>query len=156
MVYKCKKCGFECGYQETFHQHEDECETRLHICKTYGFGEKLFSEIEDSRKSCEHPTLIKNVHHPKHYQSAFSCPSCGLPIECITIARNFNFNLGNVIKYIWRAGKKTKEEPVEDLEKAMWYLFDEINHQSPGAAFDWAKKKLEEIGYEVSTLEVKE
>lgn len=45
-------------------------------------------------------------------------------IECITIAQSFNFNLGNVIKYIWRA--PYKGHLVEDLEKAKWYLETEI------------------------------
>jgi hypothetical protein len=34
------------------------------------------------------------------------------------------FNLGNAIKYIWRAGQKG--DPVEDLRKAIFYLQDEI------------------------------
>lgn len=45
-------------------------------------------------------------------------------IECVTIAQSFNFNLGNVIKYIWRA--PYKGHLVEDLEKAKWYLEMEI------------------------------
>lgn len=35
---------------------------------------------------------------------------------------NLNFDLGNVIKYVSRAGKKYGEKAVEDLEKARWYL----------------------------------
>jgi hypothetical protein len=58
------------------------------------------------------------VNHPKHYTSH---PS---GIECIEITRWFNFNLGNVIKYIWRAPLKDLE--LEDLKKARWYLDDEI------------------------------
>ena len=37
-----------------------------------------------------------------------------------------NFNLGNAVKYIWRAGLKSKD-PVEDLKKAIFYLNDEIH-----------------------------
>jgi len=40
-------------------------------------------------------------------------------------AFNLNFNLGNVIKYVSRAGKKT-DDALEDLEKARWYLNREI------------------------------
>jgi hypothetical protein len=36
-----------------------------------------------------------------------------------------SFNLGNAMKYIWRADEKGKD--IEDLEKAVWYLLDEIN-----------------------------
>lgn len=68
------------------------------------------------------------VNHPPHYIAHdihINCP-CGLirNIECIDITRNFNFNLGNAIKYIWRADFKGKH--TEDLQKAIWYLNDEI------------------------------
>jgi hypothetical protein len=59
------------------------------------------------------------VNHPKHYGQHLS------GIECIDIAEWFNFNLGNAIKYIWRAGLKT-EDAVTDLEKAEWYIQREI------------------------------
>ena len=70
---------------------------------------------------------MSNVEHPQHYNSH---PS---GIECIEIARHMDFNLGNVLKYIWRHGKKRSEtnpdqlsNAIEDLEKASWYLNDEI------------------------------
>lgn len=59
------------------------------------------------------------VNHPPHYNSH---PS---GIECIVIARHYNFNIGNVIKYLWRAGLKGGK--LEDLKKAKWYLEDEIS-----------------------------
>lgn len=67
-----------------------------------------------------------NVNHPKHYNQH---PS---GIECIDIVRHYDFNIGNVIKYIWRAGLKHEEgmndrdKQIEDMEKAMFYLKDEI------------------------------
>jgi hypothetical protein len=36
-----------------------------------------------------------------------------------------NFNLGNAVKYIWRADLKS-EDPIVDLEKARWYVEREI------------------------------
>lgn len=57
------------------------------------------------------------VDHPPHYNQV---PE----IECIQVVRWFDFNRGNAIKYIWRAGYKGN--PIEDLEKAIWYLQDEI------------------------------
>ena len=59
------------------------------------------------------------VNHPPHYTAH---PS---GVECITIAEHMNFNLGNALKYIWRAGLKSAG-PLEDLEKARWYLTREI------------------------------
>ena len=64
------------------------------------------------------------VNHPQHYES--SVPE----IECIQVVRHFNFNRGNAIKYIWRAGKKDPSKEVEDLEKAIWYIKDEIERIS--------------------------
>jgi hypothetical protein len=56
--------------------------------------------------------------NPQHYRQH---PS---GVECIQVTRWFNFNRGNAIKYIWRAGMKNDE--IEDLEKAIWYLKDEV------------------------------
>ena len=45
-------------------------------------------------------------------------------VECITITEHMSFNLGNAMKYIWRAGLKGPAE--EDLLKAIWYLKREV------------------------------
>lgn len=69
------------------------------------------------------------VNHPSHY--TWLKEKCG--IEVIDITRHMDFNLGNSIKYILRAGHKSevglldKEKQVEDLKKAVWYLNDKIN-----------------------------
>lgn len=47
-------------------------------------------------------------------------------VECIEIVRHMGFNLGSVVKYVWRDGIKDSEVPIQDLEKAAWYLNDEI------------------------------
>lgn len=68
----------------------------------------------------------EHVNHPSHYNSH---PS---GVECITITRHCNFNIGNVIKYCWRNGLKQEEgmlnidKQIEDLKKAKFYLEDEI------------------------------
>lgn len=58
------------------------------------------------------------VHNPAHYNGH---PS---GIECIQVIEHMGFNLGNAIKYIWRAD--LKHNAVEDLQKAAWYLNREI------------------------------
>lgn len=63
------------------------------------------------------------VNHPKHYTSH---PS---GIECITVVEHYNFNIGNAIKYLWRAGIKS-DDPIEDLKKAAWYVNREIERLS--------------------------
>ena len=59
------------------------------------------------------------VNHPVHYTDH---PS---GVECIQITEHMNFNLGNAIKYIWRAA--LKGNLVEDLKKAVWYVNREID-----------------------------
>lgn len=61
------------------------------------------------------------VSHPKHYTGH---PS---GIECIQITENMNFCLGNAVKYIWRAD--LKNDAIEDLRKAVWYLEREIKRR---------------------------
>lgn len=68
------------------------------------------------------------INHPQHYTtSGAKCSHCGNTIECIDVTRHFNFNLGNVIKYLWRLG--LKDDPVQELRKAAWYLDDEIKER---------------------------
>ena len=56
--------------------------------------------------------------NPSHYKDH---PS---GVECIDVTEHMNFNLGNAVKYIWRAGMK--DDIVQDLEKARWYVDREI------------------------------
>lgn len=71
------------------------------------------------------------VNHPSHYNSH---PS---GVECIEITRHMSFNVGNVFKYLWRAGLKgadnastsfeaKKAAALQDHKKAFFYLKDEI------------------------------
>ena len=62
------------------------------------------------------------VNHPKHYTEH---PS---GIECIQITEHMGFNLGNAMKYVWRAD--LKHNAVEDLQKAVWYINREIEKRS--------------------------
>lgn len=65
------------------------------------------------------------VNHPSHYNNGeFWHSKCGKPVECIDIVRHMDFNIGNAVKYLWRAGKKNDE--LEDLRKANWYIADRI------------------------------
>ena len=67
------------------------------------------------------------VNHPKHYNSG--------KIEVIDAIEDWGlgFHLGNVVKYVARA--ELKGAPLQDLEKALWYLKREIEK----------RKKAEEI-----------
>lgn len=73
-------------------------------------------------ENCKHDP----VNHPSHYTDG--------KIEVIDFIndKKMNFNRGNVIKYVSRAGKKAskalddKKKEIQDLEKAAFYLNDEI------------------------------
>ena len=67
------------------------------------------------------------VNHPSHY--TWLKTLCG--VEPIDICRQFDFNVGNALKYIMRKGKKDgdmtdNEKRIQDLQKAVFYLNDEI------------------------------
>jgi hypothetical protein len=65
--------------------------------------------------------LTDKVNHPIHY----NCHPSG--VEAIQITEHMNFCLGNAMKYIWRAD--LKEDAIEDLEKARWYITREIERR---------------------------
>jgi hypothetical protein len=69
----------------------------------------------------------EKVNNPEHYQSD--------KIEAIDVIESFqlNFNLGNVIKYVLRAGKKDLR--IIDLKKAAWYLEREIKSSGSDNSF---------------------
>jgi hypothetical protein len=86
--------------------------------------EKYIAENAFSAYDIQKPQ-DERVNHPKHYQH----PS---GVECITVARHHDFNIGNAIKYLFRAGLKQEQglsptdKQIEDLQKAVFYIQDEI------------------------------
>ena len=109
MQKKCRRCGDKF----TVSTHEDYCPE----C------EKVVTPPEDDKKSKLKQTLQKEldavqkedmVNHPPHYTQG--------KIEVIDFIEDqqFPYHLGNVIKYISRAGRKG--DKLEDLKKAQWYL----------------------------------
>ena len=78
--------------------------------------------------------------NPNHYKG-------DMPVQCIDISERFNFCLGNVIKYVWRAGKKEGSDILEDLRKADWYLNREISRleQARGIAGTSQDRELSKL-----------
>ena len=62
--------------------------------------------------------MSDNINHPAHYTQ--------YPVEVIELAECLNYNRGNILKYVCRAGLKDPATEVEDLEKASWYVSREI------------------------------
>ena len=81
-----------------------------------------FSSIDEEAK------IKDNVNHPSHY--TWLKDLCG--VEPIDICRYLDFDLGNALKYILRAGHKKDismtegEKTIEDLKKAIFYINDKI------------------------------
>lgn len=70
----------------------------------------------------------EQVSHPSHY--AWLKDLCG--VEPIEICQHFDFSVGNALKYIMRKGKvernlTEKQQRIQDLEKAIYYLKNEID-----------------------------
>ena len=87
------------------------------------------NSIEDAL--CDYTPTVNGqpfdiVQRPIHYNYS--------KLEPITVveAWNLSFCLGNVVKYVARAGKKDPSKVVEDLEKARWYLDREISRLKEG------------------------
>ena len=86
-------------------------EERINWCKpNIEFKNAVTNEIINQVKRAD------NVNHPSHYTDG--------KIEVIDYIedKKLNYHLGNVVKYVSRAGKKDKSKTIEDLKKARWYL----------------------------------
>ena len=63
-----------------------------------------------------------NVNHPSHYTDG------NIEVLDFIEDKKLNFHRGNAVKYICRAGKKSKETEIEDLQKAVFYLNREFKN----------------------------
>lgn len=79
---------------------------------------------------------MNNPIEPNHYKQIQYC-------ECINITERLPFCLGNVVKYIWRAGDK--DDISQDFQKAIWYLERAMlnSDQLNGVEYDLCKVALE-------------
>lgn len=60
------------------------------------------------------------VNHPSHYTKG------KIEVADFIADQKLNFDRGNAVKYVCRAGSKDPEKEVQDLEKAIWYINHEI------------------------------
>lgn len=88
------------------------------------------------------------VDHPDHYGGKDN------PYEAIKVIYAWTahmdgpagMNIGNALKYISRAGKKDPEKTVEDLEKAIWFLTEQIKlEEAKQAEIDASFEELESL-----------
>lgn len=80
--------------------------------------------------------MSETIHHPPHYGGDTT-------YEAIKVieAWELNFLIGNTVKYLCRAGKKPGQSPLQDLEKAAWYLARQIE-QVKAAELGLSRKSL--------------
>jgi hypothetical protein len=76
------------------------------------------SQFEAARMLLNKPNDL--VNHPQHYKSG------GIETADFIEAKGLNFHLGNVVKYVSRAGLKEGSTKLQDLQKARWYLDRQI------------------------------
>jgi len=84
-------------------------------------------------------TMNDIINHPSHYTDG--------KIEVIDFIddKKLNFERGNAIKYICRAGKKDKAKEIEDLQKAAWYINHEIERLQKNSLGKTAKRAADSI-----------
>ena len=73
-----------------------------------------------TKKHKKHKKLKKDlINHPHHYtRGSIECIEA---IKASMSKKAFRGNLkGNVLKYLWRY--EDKENPIQDLKKAKWYI----------------------------------
>lgn len=94
--------------------------------------ESLYRTAVEEMRTFEAPQEKNDpVNHPSHYTSYKG-------LEIIDLTEQMNFNRGNAVKYIARAGLKNQNTEIEDLKKAVWYINREIDRIK-------AVKKLEDL-----------
>lgn len=79
--------------------------------------------VNKRRKELGLPELTDTIDHPSHYTQYQG-------VEVIDLTEQMNFNRGNAVKYVCRAGFKDPSTEIEDLQKAIWYLQREIDRIS--------------------------
>lgn len=82
----------------------------------------------------EVPVLNDPVNHPTHYTKG------KIEVADFIADQKLNFDRGNAVKYVCRAGSKDPDKEIQDLEKAIWYINHEIK-MLKGEANDAAEKE---------------
>ena len=104
-------------------KYSEKIDCEAYVLKDLEETKKLFdiqdSDFDDFEKEND------PVNHPSHYT--------GHPagIECIdVIEANTFYNLAAAMKYIWRVSWGSKDNDIQDLEKAAWYIRREIDRRN--------------------------
>lgn len=119
MNYKCNYCVY--SYTTILSETGMGC-NNLNLCT----DNSLFKPTEEWLEMCckLEKEQKEMINHPSHYNKG--------KYEAIEVIEDWqlNFNLGNTVKYIARAGHK--DNIIQDLKKSLWYLQREIDRLEKG------------------------
>ena len=96
-------------------------------------SKRTYTSLKEYRHhlSYENERKHDNVHSPDHYKHGKK-ETIEVIRDCMTSDEYHGYLKGNVLKYVSRY--KFKGEPLEDLQKANWYLNRLIKEVSNGAS----------------------
>ena len=112
----------EQDYLRSVKQAMDTIQKKPYLKAAFEKPAVFLESIAETREKIRDQTereLLDLVNSPPHYRSG------GIETIDFIEAKDLNYRLGNVVKYVSRAGRK-QTDPVQDLEKAAWYLQREI------------------------------
>lgn len=116
-----RKLAQDCGFNLRL-QEDGSIDLNPYV---YVFAERLLNhKHQECEVSSAEQSDLSPAHDPVNYPSHYTSHPSG--VEAIEITRHMGFNLGNAMKYLWRNGLKDGQPAVQDLEKAVWYIQDEI------------------------------
>ena len=99
----CDNCAIETicsSITGCFYEHYDECKAAYEIIQGLSTNDP--------------------VNHPSHYTKG------KIEVADFIADQKLNFDRGNAVKYVCRAGSKDPSKEIQDLEKAIWYINHEI------------------------------
>lgn len=127
--YRVSYAGDLHGAGSTLYEHDDPrmivswgltTDIQLILLEVYRYSEGDYVSMANFIDAHRVIPESDSINHPSHYTSYEG-------LEIIDLTEQMNFNRGNAVKYIARAGLKDPDKEVEDLEKALWYIRREIS-----------------------------
>ena len=117
-----KVCSENC--RSALERSEEVCEEINHLAEETIPHDFLYPVV-----SLEPENLSEKENDPVNHPSHYTGHPAG--IECIdVIEANTFYNLAAAMKYIWRVSWGSKDDDIQDLEKAAWYIRREIDRRN--------------------------
>ena len=117
-----KVCSENC--RSALEKSEEVCEEINHLAE-----ETIQHDFSYPVVALEPENLFEKENDPVNHPSHYTGHPAG--IECIdVIEANTFYNLAAAMKYIWRVSWGSKDDDIQDLEKAAWYIRREIDRRN--------------------------